>query len=68
MEHFVGPFQRSIADIIDAERLCEVAHFINRQGPPQRPLQRWATEQLPLADSRFRRRILKLDPSEQARR
>ncbi|CCF43175.1 serine/threonine protein kinase, partial [Colletotrichum higginsianum] len=61
MYHSVGPFPPSIADIVDADTF-EVVHFLNRQGPPQRPLQRWATEQLPQADSQFMRRILKLDP------
>ncbi|WQF78552.1 Putative serine/threonine-protein kinase, active [Colletotrichum destructivum] len=61
MYHSVGPFPPSIADMIDAD-IFEVVHFLNRQGPPRRLLQRWATEQLPLADNQFIRRILKLDP------
>ncbi|TEA19414.1 Serine/threonine-protein kinase PAK 5 [Colletotrichum sidae] len=61
MYHFLGPFPPSIADIIDPETF-EIIHFLNRQGPPQRPLERWTPDEIPLADGRFIRRILKLDP------
>ncbi|TDZ14706.1 Serine/threonine-protein kinase PAK 5 [Colletotrichum orbiculare MAFF 240422] len=59
MYHSLGPFPPSIADIIDPETF-EIMHFLNRQGPPQRPLERWTPEEIPLADGRFIRRILKV--------
>ncbi|TDZ35841.1 Serine/threonine-protein kinase shk1/pak1 [Colletotrichum spinosum] len=61
MYHSLGPFPPSIADIIDPETF-EIIHFLNRQGPPQRLLERWAPEEIPSADNMFLRRILKLDP------
>ncbi|KAI1361455.1 serine/threonine protein kinase [Xylaria arbuscula] len=57
----VGPFPPSMAEIIGPDTF-EVIHFLNQQGPPQRPLQRWSTKELPPADNEFIRRILKLDP------
>lgn len=61
MYHSFGPFPPSIADIIDPETF-EIIHFVNQQGPPQRPLQRWTTKEIPSADNKFIKRILKLDP------
>jgi serine/threonine protein kinase len=61
MYHSFGPFPPSIVDIIDPETF-EIIHFVNQQGPPQRPLQRWTTKEIPSADNKFIRRILKLDP------
>ncbi|KAJ0161526.1 Serine/threonine-protein kinase US3 -like protein [Colletotrichum tanaceti] len=61
MYNSLGPFPPSIADILDPETF-EIIHFIAQQGPPQRPLQRWTTEEIPSADNEFLRRILKLDP------
>ncbi|OLN95709.1 Serine/threonine-protein kinase cst-1 [Colletotrichum chlorophyti] len=60
MYHFLGPFPPSIAEIIDPETF-EIIHFLNQQGPPQRPLERWTKKEIPSADNRFIRRILKLD-------
>ena len=61
MYHSFGPFPPSIAEIVDPESF-ETIYFVNQQGPPQRPLQRWTTKEIPSADNRFIRRILKLDP------
>jgi serine/threonine protein kinase len=61
MYHSFGPFPPSIADIIDPETF-EIIHFVNQQGPPLKPLQRWTTKQIPSADNMFIRRILRLDP------
>ncbi|KAK1579442.1 serine/threonine protein kinase [Colletotrichum navitas] len=61
MYHALGPFPPSIAEILDPESF-EVIHFLNRQGPPQKPLQQWSTKKIPSADNDFIRRILKLDP------
>jgi serine/threonine protein kinase len=61
MYHSFGPFPPSIADILDPDTY-EIVHFLNLQGPPQRPLQRWSTKQIPSADNEFIRRLLKLDP------
>ncbi|KAI0409232.1 serine/threonine protein kinase [Xylaria palmicola] len=46
----------------DQDYEITVILFLNQQGPPQRPLQRWSTKELPPADNEFIRRILKLDP------
>ncbi|KAI1161900.1 serine/threonine protein kinase [Nemania serpens] len=61
MYNSLGPFPPSIADIINPD-MFEVIYFLNQQRPPQRPLQRWSTKELPPADNEFIRRILKLDP------
>ncbi|KAK2026699.1 hypothetical protein LX32DRAFT_622157 [Colletotrichum zoysiae] len=61
MYHSFGPFPPSIADILDPGSF-EIVHFLNRQGPPQRPLQRWSTKEIPSADNEFLRRVLRLDP------
>ncbi|EFQ36556.1 serine/threonine protein kinase [Colletotrichum graminicola] len=61
MYNSFGPFPPSIADILDSETF-EIIHFLNQKGPPQRPLQRWSTKEIPVADNDFIRRILKLDP------
>ncbi|KAK2048449.1 hypothetical protein LZ31DRAFT_605347, partial [Colletotrichum somersetense] len=56
-----GPFPPSIVDVLDPGSF-EIVHFLNQQGPPQRPLQRWSTEEIPSADNDFLRRISRLDP------
>ncbi len=61
MYNTFGPFPPSIADIIDPDTF-EIILFLNQQGPPQRPLQRWSKKEIPPADNEFIRRILKLDP------
>jgi serine/threonine protein kinase len=61
MYNSVGPFPPKIADIINPDAF-EVIHFLNQQGPPQKPLRRWSAKELPPADNEFLRRILKLDP------
>ncbi|KZL72500.1 serine/threonine protein kinase [Colletotrichum tofieldiae] len=61
MYNSLGPFPPSMAEILDPESF-QVIHFLNQQGPPQRPLQQWTTKEIPSADNRFIRRILKLDP------
>lgn len=58
-----GPFPPSIADMLDPDS-TDIVHFLNQQGPPQRPLQRWTIKEIPSADNRFIRRILKMDPRE----
>lgn len=61
MYNSFGPFPPSMADIIDPETF-EIIHFVNQQGPPRRPLERWTIKEIPSADNKFVRRILKLDP------
>ncbi|KAI1771872.1 serine/threonine protein kinase [Hypoxylon cercidicola] len=61
MYNSFGPFSPSIAEIISLDAF-EIIHFLIRQGPPRKPLQRWSTKEIPPADNEFLRRILKLDP------
>lgn len=63
MYNAVGPFPPSLADLLDPEAF-QIVLFLNRQGPPQKPLQRWTTKEIPAVDNEFIRRILKLDPRE----
>ncbi|KAF2963789.1 hypothetical protein GQX73_g9785 [Xylaria multiplex] len=61
MYNSFGPFPPSIAEITHPDAF-EVIYFLTQQGPPQKPLRRWSTKELPPADNEFIRRILKLDP------
>jgi dual specificity tyrosine-phosphorylation-regulated kinase 2/3/4 len=61
MYNSFGPFPPSLAEIIDPDTF-KVVLFLNQQGPPLKPFQRWATTEIPPADNAFIRRILKLDP------
>ncbi|XP_014562117.1 hypothetical protein COCVIDRAFT_32963 [Bipolaris victoriae FI3] len=63
MYHSFGPFQRSMADILNPVAL-DVVFFLNWQGNPRKPLQRWSMKEIPSADNEFIRQILQLDPRE----
>ncbi|TLD07334.1 hypothetical protein PgNI_10326 [Pyricularia grisea] len=61
MYNSFGPFPPKIVDIID-EDTFKIIYFITTQGPPQKPLDRWSVNEIPVADRNFLKRILKLDP------
>ncbi|EUC43626.1 hypothetical protein COCMIDRAFT_38429 [Bipolaris oryzae ATCC 44560] len=63
MYHSSGPFQKSVAEILNLVAL-ELVIFFSGQRIPRKPLQRWSTKEIPSADNKFIRRILKLDPRE----
>lgn len=52
-----------MADILNPVAL-DVVFFLNWQGNPRKPLQRWPMKETPSADNEFIRRILQLDPRE----
>ncbi|KAH7551805.1 hypothetical protein BM1_09439 [Bipolaris maydis] len=59
--HSFGLFQRTIAEILNPDAR-EIVFFFNQQGNPQKPFQRWSKKEIPSADNKFIRQILKLDP------
>ncbi|KAJ6275200.1 kinase-like domain-containing protein, partial [Bipolaris maydis] len=59
--HSFGPFQQTIAEILNPDAR-EIVFFFNRQENPQKPLRRWSKKEIPSADNKFIRQILKLDP------
>ncbi|TVY73142.1 Serine/threonine-protein kinase STE20 [Lachnellula suecica] len=61
MYNSCGPFPLKMAEIINNDALLLLHHF-NEQAPPQKPLTRWSTNEIPPADNAFIRKILKLDP------
>ncbi|EGS17660.1 uncharacterized protein CTHT_0070000 [Thermochaetoides thermophila DSM 1495] len=57
-----GPFPPKMKEIIASEDVNVILKFLNDQGPPMKPFERWTTRQIPAADNAFIRRVLKLDP------
>ena len=57
-----GPFPPKMKEIIASEDVNVILKFLNDQGPPMKPFERWTKRQIPAADNAFIRRVLKLDP------
>ena len=56
-----GPFPQSNDDFHDCETIT-IVNYINNLGPPEKPFHRVSTREVPTADNKFIRRIMKLDP------
>ncbi|KAJ4388581.1 hypothetical protein N0V93_006039 [Gnomoniopsis smithogilvyi] len=60
---FFGPWPASFKDFEDNDHeVMTLLDFFNNLGPPEKPLQRVTTKELPPADKVFILRVMKLDP------
>lgn len=62
---FFGPYPASFQDLImDHPDIMTLLNHFNDSGPPEKPLKRVTTAEVPLADKEFLLKIMRLDPRE----